>query len=213
MEARDLATELAQSELPSFAAQLPLTRKAIVFAARLHQGQRRVSDEAPFILHPLEVAASLAATDCPDRVVAAGVLHDVIEDTDAVLEEIRGQFDAHIAGLVSSLTEDERIADPVERKAALRGQVRAAGRESAVIFAADKLSKVREFRVRLGNLRRPEAGPPPEMEHQLDHYIASLDMLEDVIPRQAIVRQLRFELEALRIVHPGEPREAPGPLD
>lgn len=206
MEARHLSSELGQVELPTFAAQLPVTRKAIRFAARLHHGQRRVSDEAPFILHPLEVAVSLSTANCPDRVVAAGVLHDVIEDTDAVIEEIRGEFGVHIAGLVASLTEDETIAGSVERKAALRAQVKAAGPEVGTVFAADKLSKVRELRVRLGNLRRLDEPLPSEMEEQLDHYVASLRMLEELIPEEPIVRQLRFELEALRILPPGEPR-------
>jgi (p)ppGpp synthase/HD superfamily hydrolase len=203
MEARDLSYELAQAELPSFAAELPLTRKAIRFASRLHEGQRRTSDEAPFILHPLEVALSLSTANCPDRVVAAGALHDVIEDTDAVIEEIRREFGAHIAELVSSLTEAETIADSAERKAALRMQVRAAGPEAATVFAADKLSKARELRVRLGNLRRLDEPLPDEIEIQLDHYIASLRMLEELIPRQPIVRQLRFELEALHVLPPG----------
>ena len=205
MQARGLASELAQADLPSFATGLPVTREAIRFAARLHRGQRRVSDEAPFILHPLEVAASLQTAGCPDRVVAAGVLHDVIEDTGAVIDEIRRRFGDHVAKLVSSLTEDETIADPVARKAALRAQVRAAGAPAATVFAADKLSKARERRTRLSNLRRLEQPLPPEVEHQHDHYVASLEMLEGLIPEQPIVSQLRFELETLRILPPGEP--------
>jgi (p)ppGpp synthase/HD superfamily hydrolase len=203
MEASDLLHELAQAELPSFAAELPLTRKAISFATRVHEGQRRASDEAPFILHPLEVALALSTAGCPDRVVAAGVLHDVIEDTDAVIEEIRRDFGDPIGDLVSWLTEDETIVDPVARKEALRAQVKAAGPEAATVFAADKLSKARELRVRLANLRRLAEPLPLEMERQLGHYIASLAMLEDVIPGQPIVRQLRFELEALHILPPG----------
>lgn len=208
MQARGTTSELAQVELPTFAAQLPVTRRAIRFAARLHEGQRRVADDAPFILHPLEVAASLHAAGCPDRVVAAGVLHDVIEDTGAVIEEIRRRFGGYVATLVSSLTEDERIADSVERKAALRAQVKTAGAESAIVFAADKLCKVRELRMRLSDLRRRGERLPLEMERQLDHYLASLQMLESLIPDQTIVSQLRFELEALQILPPGEPRMA-----
>jgi (p)ppGpp synthase/HD superfamily hydrolase len=202
-----------EQELPSFAAELPLTRKAIRFASRLHRGQRRASDEAPFIVHPLEVAVALSASGCPDRVVAAGVLHDVIEDTDAVIEEIRRDFGRHISGLVSALTEDETIPDPVERKTALRAQVRAAGPEAGTVFAADKLSKVRELRVRFANLRRLRHGPdealPQDMERQLEHYIASLHMLEELIPEKPLVRQLRFELEVLHVLPPGEPRPDP----
>jgi (p)ppGpp synthase/HD superfamily hydrolase len=205
MQARGVTFELTRANLPTFAAKLPVTRRAIRFASRVHQGQRRVSDEAPFILHPLEVAASLYAAGCPDRVVAAGVLHDVIEDTGAVLEEIRRRFGAYIAGLVSSLTEDKRITDSVARKAALRAQVHTAGAESAIVFAADKLSKARELRIQLSHVRLAGETPPVELEHRLEHYIASLEMLEGVIPDQPIVRQLRFELEALQTLPPGVP--------
>jgi (p)ppGpp synthase/HD superfamily hydrolase len=208
MQAVGVTSGLTRANLPTFAARLPVTRRAIRFASRVHQGQRRASDEAPFILHPLEVAASLHAAGCPDRVVAAGVLHDVIEDTGAVLEEIRRRFGAYIAGLVSSLTEDDQITDSVARKAALRSQVRSAGPESAIVFAADKLSKVRELRMRLSNLRQLDEQQPAEIERQLDHYIASLQMLEAMIPDQPIVSQLRFELEALQILPPGEPAES-----
>ena len=108
-------------------------------------------------------------------------------------------------GRAGRLSEDETIADPVARKAALRAQVRAAGAPAATVFAADKLSKARELRTRLSNLRRLEQPLPPEVEHQHDHYVASLEMLEGLIPEQPIVSQLRFELETLRILPPGEP--------
>jgi (p)ppGpp synthase/HD superfamily hydrolase len=67
---------------PSFVEDLPITRRALEFAAREHRGQRRAADRAPFILHPLEVAQLLRGRGYPDTVVAAGVLHDVIEDTE-----------------------------------------------------------------------------------------------------------------------------------
>jgi (p)ppGpp synthase/HD superfamily hydrolase len=63
---------------PSFVEELPVTRRALQFAAARHAGQRRETDQAPFILHPLEVAQLLRGRDYPDAVVAAGVLHDVI---------------------------------------------------------------------------------------------------------------------------------------
>ena len=109
MNVRGLGTATPQEELPSFARQLPVTSAAIEFARHLHRSQRRLSDEAPFILHPLEVASLLYNSGAPDDVVAAGVLHDVIEDTSTVIEEIRQRFGGHIAALVSSVTEDPDI--------------------------------------------------------------------------------------------------------
>jgi (p)ppGpp synthase/HD superfamily hydrolase len=65
----------------SFARDLPLTRCALDFAEARHAGQRRVTDGAPFLMHPVEVASLLEREGCPDHVVAAAVLHDVLEDT------------------------------------------------------------------------------------------------------------------------------------
>lgn len=65
---------------------VPSTRTAIRFAGHLHRIQRRASDDAPFILHPLEVASLLYNCGAPERVVTAGVLHDVIEDTEDKFE-------------------------------------------------------------------------------------------------------------------------------
>lgn len=67
----------------SFLSHLPLTRKAVHYAERRHRGQRRVADGAPFILHLLEVASLLDRSGYRDEVVAAAVLHDTLEDTDA----------------------------------------------------------------------------------------------------------------------------------
>ena len=81
-----MTSETSTARFPSFVADLPITRAALEFAAARHAGQRRDADLAPFILHPLEVAQLLRGRDYPDYVVAAGVLHDVIEDTDADFE-------------------------------------------------------------------------------------------------------------------------------
>jgi (p)ppGpp synthase/HD superfamily hydrolase len=202
-EARGLDSAVSPTDLPSFARHLPVTRTAIPFARDLHRTQRRASDDAPFILHPLEVASLLYNCGAPDRVIAAGVLHDVIEDTSAVIEEIRLRFGGQIAGLVASVTEDPTIESLRDRQAALREQIRRAGEDAAMIFAADKLTKVRELRTRVTQFQQAEDPIPSELEVKLEHYRASLGMLEEAIADQPLVRQLRFELEALRKFPPG----------
>jgi (p)ppGpp synthase/HD superfamily hydrolase len=200
-------TRVTPADLPTFAQHLPITRDAIGFARHVHRDQSRVSDGAPFIVHPLEVASSLYNVGCSDRVVAAGVLHDVIEDTSTVIEEIRRRFGGQIAALVSALTEDAGVTDPRARKAALRAQVRDAGVDAATIFAADKLTKARELRTLIATSDRSEELRPADLEDKREHYIASLEMLEQVIPEQPLTRQLRFELEALQTLPP-EPSDA-----
>ncbi|MBR4436538.1 MAG: bifunctional (p)ppGpp synthetase/guanosine-3',5'-bis(diphosphate) 3'-pyrophosphohydrolase, partial [Spirochaetales bacterium] len=57
-----------------------LLTEAIIFAAKAHEGQMRKFSKTPYILHPLEVAGIIATMTDDQKVMAAGVLHDVIED-------------------------------------------------------------------------------------------------------------------------------------
>jgi (p)ppGpp synthase/HD superfamily hydrolase len=175
-----------------FVERSPLTRDALAFADQRHAGQTRDIDDLPFVTHPVEVACLLHEGGYPDEVVAAGVLHDVVEDTDAELSDLETRFGSRIAELVKAVTDDPSIDDDTERKAALRRQVAAAGECAAVIFAADKVSKARELRVRVSRGRREESDCS-----KFAHYEASLDMLAALIPGHELVRQLRVEVEAL----------------
>jgi (p)ppGpp synthase/HD superfamily hydrolase len=176
-----------------FVKQSPLTRDALLFADQHHAGQTRDIDDLPFVTHPVEVACLLHEGGYPDEVVAAGVLHDVIEDTDAEREDLEARFGTRVAELVAAVTDDPTIEDGGERKAALRRQVAAAGECAAVIFAADKVSKARELRLRVSRGDSEEGD-----EGKIAHYKASLEMLSDLIPGHELVRQLRMELDALQ---------------
>ena len=81
--------------------------EAILFATILHQGRVRKLGNTPFILHPLEVAQILSTMTDDQDVITAGILHDVVEDTDGTLEEIEKRFGARVAFLVSSESENE----------------------------------------------------------------------------------------------------------
>jgi hypothetical protein len=135
-----------------------------------------------------------------DEVVAAGLLHDAIEDTDATVEDLRERFGDRVADLVASLSDDPAIEDKRERKRALRAQVAAAGRDAQAIYAADKVAKARELRATV--TRDPGAPRNPAISGRLEHYEQSLAMLEREAPDLPLVRQLRFELWALRELPP-----------
>ncbi|HET8978802.1 MAG TPA: HD domain-containing protein [Solirubrobacteraceae bacterium] len=185
--------------MPTSPRGLPQTQAAIEFAQRAHAGQCR-GDGSPFIRHPLEVASLLYYAGAADHLIAAGVLHDVVEKADVAGAELRGRFGARIASLVLAVSEDDRIADYGERKAALRRQVAAADENALTLFAADKLSKLRELR------RETDAGagpgvtaPPGTALHarRLSHYRRSVALLEERIPASPVVMELRDELAAL----------------
>jgi (p)ppGpp synthase/HD superfamily hydrolase len=181
-----------------FVERSPLTREALAFAHERHAGQTRDLDDLPFVTHPVEVACLLHEAGYHDEVVAAGVLHDVLEDTDADHGELAARFGRRVADLVDAVTDDPSIEDDAERRAALRRQVAAAGESAAVVFAADKVSKARELRVRVsrGRFARADGG-------KLAHYEASLAMLADLIPGHELVDQLRMELDAVHALPAG----------
>ena len=77
--------------------------KAAILAAKAHHGMTRADGETPYLMHPLKVAAMLPAST-PDYVVAAAILHDVVEDTDFTLDDIRTMFGDNVAVLVDELT-------------------------------------------------------------------------------------------------------------
>jgi (p)ppGpp synthase/HD superfamily hydrolase len=185
---------------PPFAEDRPVSRAAYEWAARQHGSQLRDVDRAPFILHPLEVAALLASRGFDDEIVAAGLLHDVIEDTDTGLEEVRRRFGDRIADAVAAATEDPTIDDYRARKAALRAQVASAGPDAHAVYAADKIAKARELRAQAA--RSESFLEDPALRRRLEHYEESLGMLREVAGLPSLVDALAFELWALRHLPP-----------
>ena len=185
---------MARPRIPPFLESLPQSARALAYAEREHAGQLRAVDRAPFIVHPVEVAQLLHHAGAPDYLVAAGVLHDTVEKTDATVDELRERFGARVAALVEAVTEDPRIVDFSERKAALRAQVAAAGPDAMRLFVADKISKVRELRLELFAHRFARG----TYAGHLSHYRASLALAERQLPDEPLVAQLRAQLETTR---------------
>ncbi len=87
---------------------LELLQSAYVFSAKVHEGQERLSGE-PYLIHPLEVAGILVDMRLDDVSIAAGLLHDTVEDTLASLEEIGRLFGEEVAFLVEGLTKISKV--------------------------------------------------------------------------------------------------------
>jgi (p)ppGpp synthase/HD superfamily hydrolase len=170
--------------------RLPQTAEAVGFARDKHAGQVRQADGAPFIQHPLEVAVLLYEDGARDEVIAAGALHDVLEKTDATAYELSVRFGRRIGEIVRAMTEDPTVAGYARRKAALREQVAAAGTDALTVFAADKLSKVREQRLCAGDVT-------PMRRRKVKHYRHCLALLQERLPGEPLVREFQRELEAL----------------
>jgi GTP pyrophosphokinase len=89
-------------------ADVDMLRRAYIFSAKAHQGQTRLSGET-YLHHPIEVAAILAGLKLDAATVAAGLLHDTIEDTTVTPEEIKSLFGDEVAMLVDGMTKLSRM--------------------------------------------------------------------------------------------------------
>jgi (p)ppGpp synthase/HD superfamily hydrolase len=193
---------MGRRRLHDLVARSPEAGAAIAYGERQHAGQRRSFVPGPFIEHPLEVALLLYDAGANDQVIAAGVLHDAVEKGGSDAADLRARFGARVALLVLAVTEDETIPRYAQRKAALRRQVEAAGPDAQLIFAADKVSRVRELRLALARCSRRGEHPAALLlrPRRLLHYRRCLAMLEERLGGSAVVDQLRAELARLEAV-------------
>ncbi len=127
--------------------ELGLLRKAYEFSAREHRAQTRLSGE-PYLSHPLEVANILADMKMDGVCLAAGMLHDVVEDTPATIDEVRREFGREVARIVEGATKISRIEffNPEDKQAEnLRKMVLAMVDDIRVVLVklADRLHNMR----------------------------------------------------------------------
>lgn len=125
---------------------MPTIFDAIEFAARAHAGQFRKGTRIPYIVHPLAVARILIEHDAPDDVVLAAVLHDVIEDTNATLAQVRAAFGDDVARLVQGMSEPNRQDTWENRKHHTLTFMETAPLNVLLIKVADQLDNIRGVR-------------------------------------------------------------------
>lgn len=130
-------------------AEITFYEKAVEFAKIAHKGAKRKGTDIPYINHPIE--ASLIVYDMTDdvEIIAAAVLHDVVEDTIYTGEDIRKEFGERVASLVADESEDKMrhmsAADSwMLRKEATIEHLKNASLEVKMIALADKLSNMRD---------------------------------------------------------------------
>ena len=126
-----------------------LVSRAIVFSVEAHDGMRRRKSEAPYILHPMEVGAIVGSMTEKQEVIAAAVLHDVVEDAGITLQEIGEKFGERVMELVASETENKREELPPEETWRIRKEesiekLRTTDDiEVVMLWMGDKLSNIR----------------------------------------------------------------------
>ena len=128
-------------------ADIVLLTRAADYAARQHIAQRRKGERAePYINHLTEVAALLAeATGGTDvTLLAGGLLHDTLEDTDATYEDLTQRFGPEVAALVAEVTDDKSLPKE-ERKRLQIDKTPSKSRRAKLLKIADKTSNLRSM--------------------------------------------------------------------
>jgi (p)ppGpp synthase/HD superfamily hydrolase len=177
-----------------------LIRRALEMAEKAHAGQtRNGSGGMAYIHHPVAVAELLAEHGFDESTIAAALLHDVVEDSDASIDDIAAAFGPRVAHLVAALTEDAAIEPFERRKAEHRRHVEEAGRDALAIYAADKLSNIRVLRRALakeGESAGEEFEAPLDVKERV--WADDLEMLRRRAPDLPFVDELAEELAKLR---------------
>jgi GTP pyrophosphokinase len=181
---RQLVTTL-QEYLPED--QVESVFKAYEFGARAHDGQTRQSGE-PYITHPVAVAQTLADMRLDPQAITAAILHDVVEDTGASLEDIEAEFGTEVAGLVDGVSKLDQI------------QFRSRAEAQAESFRKMMLAMIEDIRVilvkladRLHNMQTLGAMPAEKRSRIARE---TLDIYAPIANRLGINR-LKIELEDL----------------
>ncbi|WP_299094909.1 HD domain-containing protein [uncultured Metabacillus sp.] len=122
-----------------------IIEQAINYAAAAHDGQKRKATNIPYMTHPFAVGMLLQKERCSDDVIAAGILHDTIEDTSVTYEDLEKTFGMRIANLVLAATEPDKSLPWEQRKQHTIEALKHADLEEIKIITADKLHNLRSI--------------------------------------------------------------------
>src|SRR3954451_3242215 len=171
-----------------------LLERAYRFACEAHEGQQRRSGE-DFVLHPIGVAKILAELGSDESTLAAGLVHDVVEDTPATIEEVRSEFGEEVATLVEGVTKLTRIQFQSREQAQAENY-----RKMIVAMAQDPDVILIKLADRLHNMRTIEY---LGKQKQLQKARETLEVYAPLAHRLGI-HSIKWELEdlAFETLHP-----------
>ncbi len=167
-----------------------LIEKAFRYCVEAHKGQRRLSGEE-YYMHPFSVAKILVSLGMDTESVAAGLLHDVIEDTDITAEDVEKQFGHAVLTLVDGVTKLGKL--PISAKEQQSENLR----KMLIAMAQDIRVIIIKLADRLHNMRTIDAKPE---QRQRDISLETIEVFAPIAHRLGI-RGVKEELEDLSIAH------------
>ena len=168
-----------------------LIKKAFEYCVLKHDGQKRQTNE-DYYIHPFNVALIIVSLGMDSESIAAALLHDVVEDTDATIDDIKREFGDEVALLVDGVTKIGRLnftTKEQQQAESLRKMLIAMGQDIRVIII--KLAD------RLHNMRTIDAMSP---QKQRDKSVETLEIYAPIAHRLGI-RPVKEELEDLALKH------------
>jgi (p)ppGpp synthase/HD superfamily hydrolase len=124
---------------------MDMVEKAIIFAAKAHNNQKRKGTDIPYITHPFAVGMLLQKEKCSDEVIAAGVLHDTLEDTETTFKDLTEEFGIKVANLVLAASENDKSLRWEIRKQHTIDMLKDASLEEIQVIVADKYHNLKSI--------------------------------------------------------------------
>jgi (p)ppGpp synthase/HD superfamily hydrolase len=169
-------------------------------AERAHAGQRRKGGDKPYIGHPSAVAAEVARHGGGEELVAAAWLHDVVEDTDLRLDELRAHVGERVALLVDAVTEHDKRLPWEERKRQALDHLASADPDVALLKGCDTLANARDI---LADLRAGEdvwARFSRPRSQQLWWYCSVARLVRERLPGHPLAAELTAAVDEVCLV-------------
>jgi len=172
--------------------------EAINIAIEAHGGQKRKIRNIPYIIHPLSVGIILARAGASEDVIVAGILHDVVEDSEMTNSRIEEKFGSTVADLVKDLTSENKGSTWDERKKMQREHIGHMSHDALLIKSADTLDNMRDiaYNYAQNGDKVFEVFSAPK-EKIIDNFSLRIKEINKAWPKNPLVPELKLVLKTL----------------